>query len=110
MGHVSQPSLVNLLPDPALTETVAYPLPEGDATLGTSETAAVRLHGLLIDKLHWWVPPERDGAGCVRRRHRRDTDTCVFERGPLNCGTFHEFIWWPLSLMGWWFGKIILRN
>ena len=53
LGHVPQPSLVNLLPDPALTETVAYPLPEGDATLGASDTATVRLHGLLIDKRHW---------------------------------------------------------
>ena len=53
VGHVSEPSLVNLLPDPALTETVAYPLPEGEATLGAGDTADVRLHGAMIDKLHW---------------------------------------------------------
>ena len=53
LGHVSEPSLVNLLPDPALTETVAYPLPEGEATLGAADTADVRLHGTIIDKLHW---------------------------------------------------------
>ncbi|KAF0287049.1 Kinesin-like protein KIF14 [Amphibalanus amphitrite] len=71
VGHVSQPSLVNLLPDPALTETVAYPLAEGDTTLGAAETAAVRLHGLLIDKLHCSVTRSgtrvtlHPSAGCV---------------------------------------------
>lgn len=51
-GSVSVPCLVLLLPDPTLSETVAYPLVDGVNSVGSGPADTIRLHALTVSSKH----------------------------------------------------------